>query len=253
MIRRILICLLAFASACWAQEHDHHDHDGHDHAGHDHGAEGGDDHAGHDHGGPPPEGWTFASLALTAGGGVLVSLALLAVFWKPIDAAVRRSRFRPRWEQRATRAMFGAIFVMLVAGIIGGYGYWKFGHHHPEEMDVEQAMLRPRFGGTAQKLGDYVVELLARRTGEVRFYLVPVEGSMPTKWELAPTITVPVVVPDGATRTVTNEVVQMKADPGGEYFVARTFPFPSRQIRVQLALTVKGESFEVQYDLTVRD
>jgi len=254
MRARILTLFFALALPCWAADEQGHDHD-HDHEGHDHEGEarrGGDSHAGHGHSGPPPEGLTFTSLALTAGGGVLVSAAFLAILWKPIDGAFRRSRFRDRWQTGNLRIGFAVGVTVVITLAFAGTAYVKLsGHGRHEEGTFDP--LKPRFGGVAAKAGDYVIELVARRTGEVRFYMFQMGGKMPTSWDIKPTITVPATITDGGTAVVTNQVVPMKVMTDGSHFVTTVFPFQDRRAKIHLSVKVKEEEFELDYDLPVQD
>lgn len=235
---KTLAILLSVAWVCYAADEPAHDEPGHE---------------GHHHGGPPPKAWTITSLILTAGGGVLVSLTLLAILWKPIDAAFRRSRFRPRWEARATRIGFACAVAILAAIAMGSMGYWSVERAEHAQHEAVSDPLRPQHGGVVAKADRFVIELLARRMGEIRLFMMVTKGDVPTLWDVKPTVTVPMTLNQGSTRVATNQVLPMKATPDGGYFVARTFPFPTRQTKVHLSVKIKDQTFELDYDLPVQD
>src|ERR1051325_6989209 len=102
---RIPAVLLALMCASYGVE-ESHEHD-HEHEG--------EEQKGPTHGGALFQGQAPVAFGLPAGGTILVALTMLAILWKPIDGAFRRSRFRSRWEQRSTRVGFAVGTLILSA------------------------------------------------------------------------------------------------------------------------------------------
>lgn len=252
IIHAALLALFTLAVVSFAQETHDHDHD-HEHDQAAPAAADGDSHAGHGHGGPPPKGMTLVSIGLSAGGAVLVSLTLLALFWRSIDGAFIRSRFRERWQQTSTKALFALGVMVVAAAIVGGVAFLKFDHHEHDETGGGPSALRPVYGGVVQQLDRFAVEMVARRTGEVRLYLTPLEGAMPSAWDIKATVIVPQLAVAGGTNSVSYESFPMKIAAAGSYLAAYAAPFPSRQIQVHLTLRVPDQTIETDFELPVRD
>lgn len=252
------VCSLCLALAGYAQETADHDHERdaemhgeamHEDPAH---AESGD-HAGHEHGGPPPKGLVLSSIILTAGGAVLVSLTLLAIFWKTIDAAFHKSRFRESWQRRSTRVLF-AIGVMIVAGaVVGGITWFQVVSHEHETEVAGATELRPLYGGVVKRIDRFAVELVARRTGEVRMYLGTLEGKAPSSYDVNAEVVVPQTTTHGDETSVSHDLLPMKLNYDGTYFLAVALPFQSRDITAHLILRVFDQTYEADYELQVQD
>ena len=146
-----LVCLCDGAEQMHEQEHESEEHHG------------------HVHGGPLFTGETAVSIGLTAGGTILVGLTLLAILWKPIDAAFRRSQFRSRWERRSTRVSFALGTLILASVLVGGVTYYGVSVDHHSVRDK----LRPLHGGQVTTSDRFALEMVARRIGELRLYITP--------------------------------------------------------------------------------
>lgn len=248
---KLLVILLSFACACYAADEHGHEGQHHDEPGHE----------GHGHGGPPPKGLTIASLMLTAGGGLLVSAALLAIFWKPIDAAFRKSRLRPNWERQTVRLGFGVAFVIVATAIMATIAHTNMERTEHKELAARSDPMRPAHGGVVKKAERFAIELVARRTGEVRFYMTVLEGAMPGLWDVKPSLSVPVLITNATTSIVTNEIIPMKPVNDGSCFAAMTSPLENPRTRMHLSVKVKDRNqgkeedkvFNLDYDLPVRD
>lgn len=199
--------------------------------------------------GPPATSTVLISLGLTAGGAVFVSLTLLAILWKPIDIAFRRSRFRARWEQRSTRIVFAVGVILLAGVIVGGATYFAIEKEEHEEHSADKGKLKPKRGGEVMKVDRFVVEMIARRTGEFRLYLDTLEGNRPGAWDVKPTITFTQGAGEGAQKTV----LLMKLTPDGDHFATVAMPPQAPKIPLHLSLRVFDQTYEVDFDLPVQD
>jgi hypothetical protein len=236
---RFFAASLALACVCYAAEKSHeHEHEG-------------EEHPGHVHGGPLFTGETAVSVGLTAGGTVLVGLTLLAILWKPIDAAFRRSRFRSRWERRATRVCFAVVTLILASGIVGGVTYYGVsgGQHSVRGED----QLRPLHGGQVTTSDRFALEMVARRTGELRLYITPLAGETPTSWDIKGEVSIPQSAIGASGSTATNQVLPIKVNYDGSYFGAYTLPFTVRSLPVHLSLRIKEHGIDLDFRLPVED
>lgn len=229
---RILTVVCALACCCWAFAQE--DEPGHE---------------GHHHGGPPPKELTLTSLLLSTGGALLVSLTLLAILWKPIDAAFRLSRFRARWEQRGTRVMF-AIGVVVLVGVVFGIGTvlvsknQEHDHAHGEK-DAAQS----QHGGTVQVKDGYALELLMRRTGEVRLFINQFPGEAPSSFD----IKARVIPLQGFFSEMPTNAIPLKVSGDAAYFLTVTEPPKDKKVRMHLSITIRKDDIELDYDLPVQD
>jgi hypothetical protein len=240
MNSRWLTALVVFVAISGVAEeaHEHEQEDGIEH------------HHGHVHGGPLFKGETTVAVGLTIGGTVLVVLTFLGIIWKPIDAAFRRSRFRSRWEKRATRFGFAAITTVLAALVMGAVTYFGINQDHHKH---SQGELTPLHGGQVTKVDRFALEMVARRTGELRLYLTTLEGAAPTGWDVKGDVIMPQRVIGVSEGSATNLVLPIKVNYDASYFGAYTMPFAVRDLPVHLALKIKDQSMEADFQLRVQD
>ncbi|MSR65488.1 MAG: hypothetical protein EXS18_06870 [Verrucomicrobiae bacterium] len=231
MNRRVLVVIVALSLGCCALAQ---------------AAEPG--HEGHHHGGSS-EGLTITSLLLTSGGAVIVTLTLLAILWKPIDTAFRLSRFRARWEQRSTRVSF-AIGAIVLAGVAVGTFTHLANKNSDHALDTHNSGVpQPKNGGELKVVSRYGLELVLRRTGEVRLYITILNGDTPTSWDIKASV----IPTRGFFNGTPTNAVPLKLNANSSYFVSVVPPPEKRQAGIHLSLAIKDEKVEVDFEMPVQD
>jgi hypothetical protein len=199
---------------------------------------------------PPSKGFVLVSLLIASGGAVIVTLTLLAILWKPIDAAFRRSRFCARWERRSTRVGFAVGAIVLAGVAVGTITYIATRHSDHELLDAhDSGVPEPENGGVIKIVSRFGLELLLRRTGEVRLYITTLNGETPSAWDIKASVN----PTKGFSSESPTNAVPLKLNANSSYLVSVLPPPEKRQAGLHLSLAIKQDKFEVDFDMPVQD
>jgi hypothetical protein len=136
---------------------------------------------------------------------------------------------------------------------VGGLTYLQMIQATPDHHDGKPAPARAVHGGVATNADGFAFEMLARRTGEMRLYITPLEGQALSAWDVKGNVTMPSSVFNATANVETNQVLPLKLNYDGSFFGAYGLPFESKQVPVHVSLKIKEKNLDVEFNLPVED